>query len=174
MKKILFTFFLLGSLLLVSCSQNTPKAVAEKFLKALNAENYKEAQKYCDAPTGKLLNMLEELSNEAKKEAPEKQKKAKKVPFTITKVDENGDKAKVFYTIKTEHGQEREDNIELKKIDGKWLVSINKEQGKENGMQMPEDGHDHMHDHGDGDEHILPEEDIHTSQDSTSIAPEAN
>ena len=160
MKKILFTFFLLGSLLLVSCSQNTPKAVAEKFLKALNAENYKEAQKYCDAPTGKLLNMLEELSNEAKKEAPEKQKKAKKVPFTITKVDENGD--------------EREDNIELKKIDGKWLVSINKEQGKENGMQMPEDGHDHMHDHGDGDEHILPEEDIHTSQDSTSIAPEAN
>ena len=41
-------------------------------------------------------------------------------------------------------------------------------------MQMPEDGHDHMHDHGDGDEHILPEEDIHTSQDSISIAPEAN
>ena len=109
-----------------------------------------------------------------KKKLPEKQKKAKKVPFTITKVDENGDKAKVFYTIKTEDGQEREDNIELKKIDGKWLVSINKEQGKENGMQMPEDGHDHMHDHGDGDEHILPEEDIHTSQDSTSIAPEAN
>ena len=138
MKKILFTFFLLGSLLLVSCSQNTPKAVAEKFLKAVNKLDFTEAKKYCDEDTQKLLSLMESFSkDEDSKKAKEK---ASDDDFTITKVEENGDKAKVYYKAKD---SEKEVSLDLKKVDGKWLVSVNKEQGaKEQGM-----GHDHDHDH---------------------------
>jgi len=153
MKKILITFLLLGSLMLASCSGNSPKAVAEKFLKAINAGDFKEAKKYCDEKTGDLIGMLESFS---KGEKP-KEKDIKS--FTITKVEENGDTAKVFYKAE---GSDKEESLDLKKIKGKWLVSINKEQGKENGMHH-EDGDDHSSDDMEID---TPEHENEASQDS--------
>ena len=138
MRKILLTFSLLCGLFLVSCSSNNPKAVAEKFLKAVNKLDFTEAKKYCDEDTQKLLSLMESFSkDEDTKKAKEK---ASDDDFTITKVEENGDKAKVYYKAKD---SEKEVSLDLKKVDGKWLVSVNKEQGaKEQGM-----GHDHDHDH---------------------------
>nr|WP_314560919.1 DUF4878 domain-containing protein [uncultured Capnocytophaga sp.] len=133
MKKLFLSLFLLGSLFLVSCSGNSPKAVAEKFMKAIYDYDFKEAQKYCDQPTAQMLSALEGFS----KAVPEKEKKVKK--FTITKEEINGDTAKVYF--KTE-GEEKEDTVDLKKIDGKWLVTVNKENGKEGGktpsMDVPD------------------------------------
>ena len=156
MRKILLTFSLLLGLFLVSCSSNNPKVVAEKFLKAVNKLDFAEAKKYCDKDTQDLLSLMESFS---KGEEAEKAKtNAHDDDFTITKVEENGDKAKVYYKTKE---SEKETSIDLKKVDGKWLVSINKEQGmKEQGLQ----GHDHDNE-GDTD---LPEED--TAPDD---APEA-
>ena len=51
MKKLFLSLFLIGSLMLTSCSGNSPKAVAEKFMTAVNANNFEEADKYCDAQT---------------------------------------------------------------------------------------------------------------------------
>jgi len=46
MRKILLTFSLLLGLFFVSCSSdNKPKVVAEKFLKAVNKLDFKEAKK---------------------------------------------------------------------------------------------------------------------------------
>ena len=122
MKKMFLSFFLLGSLLLVSCSGNSSKDVAEKFMKAVHSFDFKEAQKYCDEPTAKMLAYVEGFANAI----PESEKKVKNV--TITRVEENGDTAKAFYK---QEGSEIEKSFDLKKVDGKWLVSINKEGGKE-------------------------------------------
>ena len=62
--------------------------------------------------------------------------------FTITKVEEDGDKAKVYY--KSE-GSDKEESLDLKKVDGKWLVSINKEQGNKEHGAPGEEGDDHAH-----------------------------
>ena len=62
MKKILFTFSLLVCLLLASCSGNSPKVVAEKFLKAINKADFKEAKKYCDKETAEFIGVLEGFS----------------------------------------------------------------------------------------------------------------
>ena len=173
MRKILLTFSLLLGLFLVSCSSNNPKAVAEKFLNALYNEDYTEAKKYCDKQTAEILDVLDGFAKEAQKgqEDKKKDKKDKKdFKIVFTKVEENGDKAKVFYKkpkefVDEEGGddkdQDKESSLDLKKVDGKWLVSINKEQGmKEQGLQG--------HDHGDEGDMDLPEED--TAPDD---APEA-
>ena len=144
MKKLFLSLFLIGSLMLTSCSGNSPKAVAEKFMTAVNANNFEEAGKYCDAQTSQLLKSLNELmksvpSSDAKNEQLFK-------GFKITKVEENGDKAKVFYTTEDSNGKETA--LDLKKVDGKWIVSMNKE-NKENGGGA--------HDHSDGHDHDMPE-----------------
>lgn len=61
MKKLFLSLFLIGSLMLTSCSKNSPKTVAEKFMTAVNANNFDEAGKYCDAQTSQLLKSLNEL-----------------------------------------------------------------------------------------------------------------
>ena len=140
MKKILFTFSLLVCLLLASCSGNSPKVVAEKFLKAINKADFKEAKKYCDKDSQELLSIMESFS---KGEDAEKAKaKASDDDFTITKVEEDGDKAKVYYKAKD---SEKEIALDLKKVDGKWLVSINKEQGNKEHGAPGEEGDDHTH-----------------------------
>ena len=121
MKKLFLSLFLIGSLMLTSCSKNSPKTVAEKFMTAVNANNFEEAGKYCDAQTSQLLKSLNELmksvpSSDAKNEQLFK-------GFKITKVEENGDKAKVFYTTEDSNGKETA--LDLKKVDGKWIVSMN-------------------------------------------------
>ena len=160
MKKLFLSLFLIGSLMLTSCSSNSPKAVAEKFMTAVNANNFEEAGKYCDAQTSQLLKSLNELmksvpSSDAKNEQLFK-------GFKITKVEENGDTAKVFYTTEDSNG--KESALDLKKVDGKWIVSMNKE-NKENG------GGAHDHDHGDGDDHDhdMPEMDPNIDVDTPDM-----
>mgnify|MGYP000846429545 CR=1 FL=1 len=145
MKKLFLSLFLIGSLMLTSCSGNSPKTVAEKFMTAVNANNFDEAGKYCDAQTSQLLKSFSEFmksvpSSDAKNEQLFK-------GFKITKVEENGDTAKVFYTTEDSNG--KENALDLKKVDGKWIVSMNKE-NKENGGAP----HDHNHD---GHDHNMPE-----------------
>ena len=159
MKKLFLSLFLIGSLMLTSCSGNSPKAVAEKFMTAVNANNFEEAGKYCDAQTSQLLKSLNELmksvpSSDAKNEQLFK-------GFKITKVEENGDKAKVFYTTEDSNGKETA--LDRKKVDGKLIVSMNKE-NKENGAP-----HDHNHD---GHDHDMPEMDPNIDVDAPDMPAE--
>ncbi|MDO4228307.1 MAG: DUF4878 domain-containing protein [Capnocytophaga sp.] len=123
MKKILFIVMFFVAFLITSCSSNSPKAVAEKFITAMENGDFEEAKKYADDSMGQLLGMLGGLEKDLQKE-----KEKKKI--TITRAEEDGDKAKVFYKVE---GEEKEKDIDLKKVDGKWKVTFNKENAnKEN------------------------------------------
>lgn len=119
MKK--YFLLLILSLFMVACSGNSPKSVASDFLTALNKGDIDEAKKYCDASTADLLDLVGRLAKNKIKE------EAKGGKFTITKVEEDGDVAKVYYTMDQE---EKEKSLDLKKIDGKWKVTIKKEDAK--------------------------------------------
>ena len=68
-----------------------------------------------------------------------KENKDSKVKVNIIKTDIKDDTAEVTYTL---DDKKEEMKMNLKKIDGKWKVSIGKESGKESGH-----GHEHDHDH---------------------------
>ena len=154
MKKLILSLFLIGSLMLTSCSGNSPKTVAEKFMTAVNANNFEEAGKYCDAQTSQLLTSLNEMMKSMSKGDSKDEQLFK--GFKITKVEENGDKAKVFYTTEDSNG--KENALDLKKVDGKWIVSMNKENGG--------GAHDHNHD---GHDHDMPEMDPNIDVDAPDM-----
>lgn len=104
MKKLFLSFFLLGSLLLVSCAgELSSKDVAAKFIEAVNANNFEEAQKYAEAGAD-----VQSLAGKN---------------LTVVGVEENGDAATL--TVKAE-GSEEPVVLNLKKVEGKWVVAIEK------------------------------------------------
>lgn len=121
---------LLGVLLFnVSCSkENDVEEVASNFLTHVNNLEFKEAKEYCDEKTGSMIGMLESLSAMAK-DMP----KEEKATFKITGSEIKDDVATVKYN-QTKGGETKEEKLILKKIDGKWKVSMNKEDvNKEDG-----------------------------------------
>jgi hypothetical protein len=122
MKRILPFILVCGILLsLCSCSNNSPKAVAEKFLLSVAKADLEEAKKVSDSTTRELLdqaNYLNMVPDSVKAEG-------RKLTVTILDVKENGDKAVVTY--KTSKLDEKQ-LLTLVKINGKWLVQLDKAQ----------------------------------------------
>src|SRR5437867_4097320 len=120
--------------LLAACAgSDTPKSVADKFLKATADYNFAEAKKYCTDETGKMMDMMESMMkmapDSAKKEHPK---------FTLGEEKMDGDNATVMYK---EEGKDGDQALTLKKANGKWLVSISKEGmmgGNNGGAEMKE------------------------------------
>jgi hypothetical protein len=140
MKKItlLLKVVVLGlSLLMVSCSNDgAPEEVAKKFLGHINKLEFKEAKEFCDEKTASLLDMLAGLSGLAKdmpKDAP------KIAEVEIVKTDIKDDVATVTYK-QTEKGETKESKLILKKIDGQWKVSMNKEDAKKEEAKKMSEG----------------------------------
>ncbi len=121
---------LLSMTMLVSCSGNGPEGVAKKFLELTNKGEFSKAKEYCDDSTAALIGMAENMAKD-KVEAMKEQNV--KIEILSSEVNEEGDKATVKYK-KIEEGQTAEDSLEkeitLKKIDGDWKVSIDKESMK--------------------------------------------
>jgi hypothetical protein len=92
-----------------SCANknNTPEAIAEKFLNHIFKKEYAQAKKYATEQTQNLLKLLEEPSNQAPKE----------VKITDIKCTPTDDKATCSYKR-----DGIEEKVELVKQDGKWLV----------------------------------------------------
>jgi hypothetical protein len=104
---------------MVACGgSDTPKSVAENFLKAMNKMDYETAKKYGSADTGKLLDMMSGFA----KMMPDSAKKEKSFEIKDEKIE--GDKAIVTYT---ESGEEGEQTLNLLKVDGKWKVAMSKD-----------------------------------------------
>ncbi|VDH05947.1 Lumazine-binding domain [Bergeyella zoohelcum] len=119
---------------MVACnSGNSPKSVATKFLEHVNKGEFEEAKKYCDGPTADLMGMINSFGGNTMKE--ELAKKGKDKKLEIIRVEEKDDKAKVYY----KEGKGKEESLDLKKIDGKWKVSINKEDKKKEGIPSMKD-----------------------------------
>ncbi len=106
-------------------SGNNPKAVAEKFLTATNQCKFDEAKKYCTPETGKLLDMMSGFAAMAPDSI-----KNKKVDIKMLDEKIEGDVATVTYSDKA---KDKPSTIKCKKVNGKWLVSMGKEdmQGKD-------------------------------------------
>ena len=111
----------------IACGGNdTPKSVAENFLKAMNKMDYETAKKYGTADTGKLLEMISGFA----KMMPDSAKQEKNFEIKDEKVE--GDKATVTYA---ESGEEGIQTLNLVKVDGKWKVAMSKDSmnGEEGG-----------------------------------------
>jgi hypothetical protein len=122
MKKVFFSIVAVLALAvsLVSCSNNSPKASAEKFLNGLNHMDYEAAKSVSTEETKKMLDMMSQLTAMMPDSTKEN---AKKVKVTMGKEDVNGDKATVSYTT-SEDTTSR--NLTLVKQNGKWLVQWSK------------------------------------------------
>ncbi len=115
------TFCMLIMLLitLTACnSGNSPKKAASKFLNAFNEKNYEEARKYATPETIKLVDLMENLS---KMSSSIDSVPHSKIVVTDEKID--GDNATVVFN---EEGSNDSEEVNLKKVDGKWLVHITK------------------------------------------------
>jgi ribosomal protein L33 len=124
---------MLGVLLFnVSCSKEAEvEGVAEKFLTHLNNFEFKEAKEYSDDKTASMLGMLEGFSSMAGN-----MPKEEKATFKITGSEIKDDVATVNYT-QTKGGETKEEKLILKKIDGKWKVSMNKEDANKEDGKVP-------------------------------------
>lgn len=122
-----FSFSVLIALFAVACGAGapSPSEVAEKFLTHTNKMEFAEAKQYSSKETSEMLDMLSGFASQmGEQEAPK--------PFKITGEKIDGDSATVSY--RTE-GDELDENISLIKVDGKWLVNVNKEDlDKENAV----------------------------------------
>ena len=120
MKKLQhFLSFLLIAALSACGGGDSPKSVAENFLKAMNSMDFEGAKKYGTEDTGKLLDMMSGFA----KMVPDSMK-ANETKFEITGEKIEGDKATVTYK---EEGRDGETPLSLVRIDGKWKVSMSKE-----------------------------------------------
>jgi hypothetical protein len=126
MNKISFAAILI---FLVACSQNSPKSVAEHFLKAYHKQDFKEAAKYGTEDTGKMLDMLKSFIDMM----PDSMKNARDLKTEITSEKVEGNKA--VYTYK-EEGKDGEQVLNLVKVNDKWKVSMSKDNmnGSSNGL----------------------------------------
>lgn len=118
---------LVGAVVFTSCSSNSPKSVAEKFLTAFYHMEYEEAKKYSTEETKGQMDMMSQISGMMGDTAKQV---AKKKVVDIKDVKEEGEAATVTYTVKEEAGKEATDGIQTLKMvkqKGKWLASWNKQ-----------------------------------------------
>lgn len=135
MKKSFFSLLALAFITLVAAcgGSESPKSVAEKFLQATSELKFEDAKKYCTPETGKFLDMMSSLTSMMPDSA-----KNKKSKFEMVSEDIKEDVATVVYT---ENGKPDQQSIKLKKVEGKWLVSMGKEDMKnKDGKKEPESG----------------------------------
>jgi hypothetical protein len=120
MRKIIRYLLLMQILIIVvSCgSSDTPRAVADKFLKALSTEDFEVAKKYGTKDTEKLLEMY----NGIKKMTVDSVRAEHKYEITGEKVE--GDNATIFYKEDHKPGMNQ---LSMIKVDGKWKVMLTKE-----------------------------------------------
>lgn len=111
----------------------TPSEVAGKFLTHIDKKEFKEAKAYGTKATGELLDMVAGMASMMPAEDPK--------GFTIKEEKIDGDKATVTYRST---GKDADETMNLVKENGKWLVSMSKEDlNKEEGageMDMDMEG----------------------------------
>jgi len=118
-------FFFLS---LVSCKtqarkENKPAIVASKFLKHFRAFEFEEARKLGTETTGKMLDMFSMMLEMSKKNGKDASLQKKDITVEVVKTAIDGKNAVVTY--KGEDGKEQQ--LELVKVKGKWLVNMKKE-----------------------------------------------
>ncbi len=119
-------FFFINLLLtcLTSCSNNSPKQVAQEFAQALYEGNFDKAKQYCTPETRDGFNFLSKIaeSDDYKKNKPTNVS----ILVEDCKIAEDESEASVFLSITSttpKEGEKTEQTkIDLLKYDGEWMV----------------------------------------------------
>ncbi|MDL2223221.1 DUF4878 domain-containing protein [Bacteroidales bacterium OttesenSCG-928-M11] len=106
MKKYLLILCL--PLLILACSNDSPRTVAESFCKEIASGNFDKARKYCTEDAETILDLIIE-------NAPE-QLLNPEFKFTFEREELGEEEATIYYT--NEKNQMRSINLIL--VDGKW------------------------------------------------------
>lgn len=106
---------------MTSCKKDSPSYVASLFLEAINNNDFVKAKKYCTDDAKKLMEIMESMMKMVPKEQLQKAKVKQNI--TILKEEIAGDKALIVYKTSK---SDKEEQLKMKKIDGKWLVSMDK------------------------------------------------
>ncbi|MBQ2563191.1 MAG: DUF4878 domain-containing protein [Muribaculaceae bacterium] len=130
MKKVLLGFaVIMLAVITVSCSKsNSPKDVATSFIQAMKNKNYEKAadcfyyegtKDEIKADKAQVLAFMEKAGQSIEKDGGIKS-------YKINSVEEDGDTAIVKGEITYGNGDVKEDEIETKKVDGKWYIDLSK------------------------------------------------
>lgn len=118
MKKLLV---LIPVLLFMAGCGETPKSVTNDFMSAMKDADFEKAATYADPQTKQMLTLVQGMLNDQQKEA------LKNTEFEVVSCEENGDTAKCIVKQKNlDTNRETQSEYSLKKIDGKWKISVNK------------------------------------------------
>ncbi|TVR76497.1 MAG: DUF4878 domain-containing protein [Chitinophagaceae bacterium] len=119
MKKLFVFIFAIGLLSACGGGAKSPEDVAEKFLNHLGKLEFSDAKKYGTKETKELLDLLEGFAGMGGEEAPDTP------DVENVNCTESGDTADCTYCC-DENGNEA--SVKMKKVDGKWLVHMSKEE----------------------------------------------
>ena len=104
---------------IVGCGgKDTPRSLAEKFLKAMSIQDYETAKKYGTEETEKLLDMMSGFKKMSADSV------GKDLKFEILREKIEGDNAIIYYK---EEGKDGELQLPVVKVEGKWKVLLSKE-----------------------------------------------
>lgn len=131
MKKVILGFaVILLAVVTVGCSKNnSPKDVVNTYYQAMNNKDYKKAadcfyfegtQDEIKAQKAELIELMTEKGEKSIEE------KGGMKSFKVNSVEENGDTAIVKGVITYGDGNEKEETIKTKKVDGKWYIDLAK------------------------------------------------
>lgn len=98
--------------------KDTPRSLAEKFLKAMSIQDYETAKKYGTEETEKLLDMMSGIKKMSVDSS------GKDLKFEILREKIEGDNAIIYYK---EEGKDGELQLPIVKVEGKWKVLLSKE-----------------------------------------------
>jgi len=130
--QILKTILVSCFFMLTACGGGGPESVTIKFLESMYSGDFKTAKEYATADTKSMLSMLESFG--AKDQISEKMGEAD-IDFEVVETKIDGDKA--VCTVKMSSDKKEGDQnmpVNLEKVDGKWLVSMDKESMNKEGM----------------------------------------
>ena len=115
-------------LILTACgggSANTPDGVAKAFLEEIADKDFSGAKKYATKASASMLDMMESTMSMVPDDIADESSDE----FEITKTDENGDEATVYYT-----SGGKDEKLKVVKEDGDWKVAFSKQDQMEEGM----------------------------------------
>ncbi len=134
MKKCLYSIAIcICAIMMAACSSNsnTPSGVAAAYLDDLINGNYEamlDKVTFKEEPTAEkkqeIVSALEEKAEKSKND--ERVKYMTSYEITGEEINEAGDEATVKYTATQNDGSESSSEMELVKVDGKWLVDAKK------------------------------------------------
>lgn len=134
MRKVLFAFVAcIMAGIMTSCSNNTPRGVAEKAMGCIIDEDYREYFDYVYFPEEKkqekeaYITMIEEKVKKEKENGGGSRAKPVSFKFVSEEIDEDLGRARVVFDVTYDSGKTQKEPVNLKKEkDGKWYIENKK------------------------------------------------